>query len=271
MIYFFLTVDCCFLLKNFLLETLFDALDLLLLFNTFWSFSLGFLQVSAWLRKPAWTCFTGDESNWWSFKLLIKDWLWVLLLKAMNRDLLFKTFCCCLDFAKDLELFKSLVVELESSSLSSLVALEHVEQLEHEPDSEERDSLESDSLESESSDSSSDSFWEVVFLDRLELGGSMVAQFSGMVIKGSLLGRSYRSGDLWMKNNEKVRNSNSDFKLYLDLLLWHRHRWLRRQTRLELKVQPRSSSTTRLKGAEAAHPETKTKFSFKFHGFWRVV
>ena len=269
MIYFFLTVDCCFLLKNFLLETLFDALDLLLLFNTFWSFSLGFLQVSAWLRKPAWTCFTGDESNWWSFKLLIKDWLWVLLLKAMNLDLLFKTFCCCLDFANaDLELFKSLVVELESSSLSSLVALEHVEQLEHEPDSEERDSLESDSLESESSDSSSDSFWEVVFLDRFELGGSMVAQFSGMVIKGSLLGRSYRSGDLWMKKTQ-LETHNS--KLILDLLLWHRHRWLRRQTRLELKVQPRSSSTTRLKGAEAAHPETKTKFSFKFHGFWRVV
>ena len=268
MIYFFLTVDCCFLLKNFLLETLFDALDLLLLFNTFWSFSLGFLQVSAWLRKPAWTCFTGDDDSR-SFKLLIKDWLWVLLLKAMNRDLLFKTFCCCLDFANaDLELFKSLVVELESSSLSSLVALEHVEQLEHEPDSEERDSLESDSLESESSDSSSDSFWKVLFLERFELGGSMVAQFSGMVIKGSLLGRSYRSGDLWMK---KTQLETHFLKFILDLLLWHRHRWLRRQTRLELKVQPRSSSTTRLKGAEAAHPETKTKFSFKFHGFWRVV
>ena len=73
----------------------------------------------------------------------------------MNLDLLFITFSC-FNLATDLEL--QLVVELESSSLSSLVALEHVEQLEHEPDSEERDSLESDSLESESSDSSSDSF-----------------------------------------------------------------------------------------------------------------
>ena len=212
MIYFFLTVDCCFLLKNFLLETLLlqFALDLLL-FNTFCLSFWFLLQVSAWLRKPAW-CFTGDELIDSSLKL-IKDWLLaavVLLLKAMNLDLLFITFSC-FNLATDLEL--QLVVELESSSLSSLVALEHVEQLEHEPDSEERDSLESDSLESESSDSSSDSFWEVVFLERFEFGGSMVAQFSGMVIKGSLLGRSYRSGDLCCKNKENYRLISVFWKL----------------------------------------------------------
>ena len=56
-------------------------------------------------------------------------------------------------------------------------------------------------------------------------------------------------------------------KLVLDLLLLHRHRWLRRQTRLELKVQPRSSSTTRLKGAEAAHPEIYKGFIHVFIDF----
>ena len=115
----------------------------------------------------------------------------------MNRDLSFISFCCCRFNLDDLELiFTSLIVELESSSLSSL--LEHVEQheLELEPDLASDSDSESDSLESDSSDSSSVSFWDVVFLVRWELGGSMVAQFSGMVINGSFRDRSYRSGDL---------------------------------------------------------------------------